>query len=471
MRKRSVFGKIFTGALVLSLLLATAACGGKGNESKPSESTTASPSASTPAGSQSRPDVKPVEIVAWDKPNPDDVDKDYREQKYKDFEAAFPNIKVTHVMQTKGKEREQFLTAVAGGEQPDLINVAYPSMEAYIQQGILADITDLWNQYPDKGNYLPGSLATVTANGRIYGVPMNMYTTGLYYNKKIFKDAGLDPGKPPATWDEFVGAAKKTTDAAKGINGFDILGMDWADWHFEYYVWAAGGDLTTKRDDGSVELNFTSDATVAALQFYKDLKWTHRVTQKNVVQGFEDNLKDFYTGRAAMIVGASDHFGQFIAKGLDPADIGFMPFPAGPSGSAPAQVGGSNYVFSSKSSPEKLQAAFTYATWLTSKETMQKDLQFYKDNGTLTNLLVVRSDIDLQKYITDLPADIAEGIAKASANPHLEYFLKDRLSPYIVKPIQTILLDQKADPLTELKKAQDLAQKEVADKYNADLKK
>jgi ATP-dependent Lon protease len=74
-------------------------------------------------------------------------------------------------------------------------------------------------------------------------------------------------------------------------------------------------------------------------------------------------------------------------------------------------------------------------------------------------------------YVKDFPADIAEGIKKAAETTRLEYFLKERLSPYLVKAVQKVLLDENADPKTELQKAQDQAQKEVVDKYNADLKK
>ncbi|MBW7456252.1 extracellular solute-binding protein, partial [Paenibacillus sepulcri] len=238
-----------------------------------------------------------------------------------------------------------------------------------------------------------------------------------------------------------------------------------------YYVWQAGGDLTEQQADGTAKLTFTSDAAVQALQYYKDLKWKYKATQKNVVQSLDDNQKDFYTGHAASTVAASDWFGNMISKGMDINDIGFASLPAGPSGKSPSQVGGNYFIINPKASKEKQQAAFTYATFFSSKEVLEQQLQFAQDNGLFPNLLTVRSDVEVTKYVEGLSEDLVAGVQNAAKETHLEYFLKASLSPYIVKPIQTILLDEKADPKTELQKAQNLAQKEVVDKYNADLKK
>lgn len=419
---------------------------------------------------QTAPEVD-VEITVWDKPHADDLDKAFKESQFAVFEAKYPHIKVKHVEQTKEKEREQFMTAVAGGEQPDAYLNPYPDMESYIAQGIPADITDLWNSFEDKASYLPSSLNAATVDGKIYGVPNSMYVTGLMYNKQMFADAGIDPAAALKDWDSFGAAAQKLTNPGKGTYGYAILGMDWADWFFEYYVWQAGGDLTEKAADGTAKPAFTSDAVVKALQYYKDLKFKYQATQKNVVQSLDDNQKDFYTGHAASMIAGSDWFGGLVSKGMDLNNIGFSALPAGPSGISPSQVGGNYWILNPKASPEKQKAAFTYATYFTSKEYLEATLQFAKENGIFPNLLYVRSDLDLSKYIEGMPADLVANVQAAANNTHLEYFLKARLSPYIVKPIQQVLLDEKTDPLTVLKAAQDLAQKEVFDKYNAELKK
>jgi len=462
-----------SSALLLSIALLATACGGNnGNDASPSSSTAAESSSAAPASeSPSDAPEEDVEIVVWDKPSADGADKAFKEAKFAEFEAKYPHIKVTHVEQAKEKEREQFMTAVAGGEQPDLYKNPYPDMESYIAQGIAADISELWNGFEGKDKYLPSSLNAATVDGKIYGVPNDMYVTGLLYNKQMFADAGLDPAAALKDWDSFGAAAQKLTNADKGTYGYAILGMDWADWFFEYYVWQAGGDLTEKQPDGTAKLTFTSEPTLKALQYYKDLKFKYKATQKNVVQSLDDNQKDFYTGRAASMIAGSDWIGGLVANGMELNNIGFSGLPVGPSGKAPAQVGGSYWILNPKASPEKQRAAFTYATFITSKEYLESQLQYSKDNGMFPNLLSVRTDVDITNYVDGLPAELVTGVQSAAKDTHLEYFLKARLSPYIVKPIQEALLNENTDLLASLQAAQDLAQKEVVDKFNEEVKK
>lgn len=458
-------------AILLTTAILTTACGSgnNGNAASPSSSS-AGASASSPEASSAAPSG-PIEITAYDKPHADDPHKALIEKLFAEFEAKYPNIKVTHVEATSEKEREQFMTAVAGGQQPDIYMSAYPDMASYIAQGIPADITDMWNKYADKDKFLPASLNAATVDGKIYGVPNTMYVTGFMYNKKMFSDAGIDPAVALKDWNSFAEAAQKLTDPAKGTYGNAILGMDWADWYFEYYVWQAGGDLTEQEPDGTAKLTFTSDAAVQALQYYKDLKWKYKVTQKNVVQSLDDNQKDFATGHAATFAASSDSISIMVGKGMDINDIGFTAMPAGPAGKSPSQVGGDYFILNPKASKEKQEAAFTYATFFSSKEAKDEQYQFDKENGVFPNLLCVRTDIDMSQYVDGLPADLVAGVQNATKETHLEYFLKASLTPYVVKAVQKVLLDPNADPKTELQKAQDLAQKEVIDKYNADLKK
>ncbi|WP_144879450.1 extracellular solute-binding protein [Paenibacillus sp. IHBB 10380] len=412
-----------------------------------------------------------VEIVAWDLPQDGDPAKPYWEQVHKDFAEKYPNIKVEHVMQTLTKEREQFMTAVVGGEQPDLYANAFPDMESYIDQGITADITELWNNYAEKDMFLPSATQAATRDGKIYGIPNFMYVTGLAYNKQMFADAGLDPAEALKNWESFGEAAQKLTDSSKNQYGYALLGMDWADWFFEYYVWQAGGDLTELQEDGTVELTFTSEPAVQALQYYQDLKFKYNATQKNVVQSLDENSNDFYQGRAASMIAASNWFGAMVSSGMDIENIGFSVLPPGPGGTSPAQVGGAVWIFNPKATPEKQQAAFTYATYLMSKEVQDGLLQYQMDNGIFPNLLSVRTDVDPSQFVEGMPQDLIESVRAAAGEGRMEYFLKSRLSPYVVKAIQEVLMDENADPLVVMQEAQDLAQREVVDKYNEEVKK
>lgn len=410
--------------------------------------------------------VNTVEITAWDEPPDDDANKPEWEKEMDDFSAKFPNIKVKHEKVDPTKYREQYLTAMAGGVGPDVWSGnAFPDIQKYILNGFVADLTNRWNEYADKEQFSNAAIDAGTRNGRLYGFPRDIYVMTMVYNKKLFKAAGISAA--PRTWDEFVRIAQRLTDPATGQYGFNILGTEWADWYFEYFVWQAGGDLTRRNDDGTATLTFDSDAAVKALQFYKDLKWTHKIVQKNALQDWDRNLQDFAAGKAGMEIGSVD---MFTGKGMNIGDIGLMPFPAGPSGKAYGQVGGALWTINAHSSKEKQDAAWTYITYVSSKEQKEKELQWVKDRGGFPNLFQVRKDIAVSAMFPDIRQDLVDAVLQTAANPHQEYFLKDRLSKYVVAAIQQILMNEKADPRTELQKQQLLAKREVIDSFNEDIR-
>ncbi len=461
-------GAFKLAAVLLSSVIVLSACGSStntpadGNEA----SATKAPETTTPSEAVTPAPAKDVEISVWDQPADDAIEKAYVEGLFAEFAAKYPHIKVKHEKTDPVKYRDQYLVAMAGGTGPDAWSkTAFPDIQKYIANGFILDLTDRFNAWADKEKILASTMEAGKKDSRYYGLVNDAYVMTLAYNKKLFKEAGIEA--PPTTWDEFREVARKLTDPATGTYGFNILGMEWADWFFEYFPWQAGGDLTVKNDDGTATLTFTSEPVVQALQFYKDLKWTDKAVQKNVVQSFDDNQKDFAAGKVGMEIGGVN---WFTGRGMNIQDIGLMPFPKGPAGKNPGQVGGSYWTINAKTSPEKQDAAWTYITFMMSKEIQEKNLKFNADSGNFPNLLTVRSDVDVTKFFPDIPADLSAAVAATAADPHLEYFLKERLSPYVVGAVQKILLDEKADPKTELQKAQDLAQKEIVDKYNADVK-
>ncbi|WP_241674881.1 extracellular solute-binding protein [Paenibacillus luteus] len=470
--KPGVLSKRFGIIIVTAMMLVMAACTQGGNSNGGTTAPEQSEKATESATNESAVKQETIEITVWDKAKPDDILKPVYDEIFAEFEEKYPHIKVKHEVQPAGNnDREVFVTSMAGGNGPDAYASAYfPIMSDWAKQGFALDLTSFWETYADKDQYLPSAMAAGTIDGKIYGIPNNMYTMGLLYNKKLFKEAGLDPNKAPANWDEFVDYAKKLTIPDKNQYGYALLGMDWADWWFEYYVWQAGGDLTTKNEDGSVTLDFSKQPAVTALQFYKDLKWKHKVVQKNIVQDIGDNQKDFFLGRVGMILSASDWFAGVVQGGMDLNDIGFAPYPVGPAGVAPSQTGGQYWIVNPKVPKERQDAALTYVAFRNSKESLEKMLKFQSENGILPNLLSVRKDVDASQFSSNVPADLVSSVTKTAENVQLEYFLKERLGSYVVKAIQKVLTDESADPLAELTAAEKLAQKEVADPYNKEIK-
>src|SRR5262245_8998328 len=128
------------------------------------------------------------------------------------FEEANPDIDiVAHEYNWTGPT---FAAMLAGGTLPDVFTIPYTDGKSLIEQGQLADITDLVKALPYGDKFNPAVLQTAQDDeGRIYGIPRQGYGIGLQYNRQLFEQAGLDPDQPPTTWDEVRSAAKAIADA------------------------------------------------------------------------------------------------------------------------------------------------------------------------------------------------------------------------------------------------------------------
>lgn len=416
-----------------------------------------------------------VEITSWDLPT-NDMRGKILGLIQAEFDKTHPNIKVVRKalpQHTEG-DRAAFMTAMAGGNGPDCYHfVHFPTMESWVTKGYVASLDKYVKKWPDIKSFVPVAIKQCQINGHWYGIPSfaSLYTMTWVYRKDLFQAANLDPKKPPKNWGELASMAQKLTVPEKNQYGMVLLGQEWADWWFEYYVWQAGGDLTSKLKDGSVKLRFTEKPVVTALKFYKDLRWKYKCVQKNVLQDVDANGIDFSTGKAAMTIMASDWASKWELFGLDRSKVGYSPMPVGPAGKPYISVGGDYYIINPTIKKQKQDAAWTYISWMAGRKTYIKRLKLLAENGVDIPEVCPFKDIDTTDYMPKIDPQWAQALAIGLANGKPEYFLKERLTPYVVKAVQRILTDEKADPFTELKAAQELAQKEVVDKYNADLKK
>jgi len=255
--------------------------------------------------------------------------------------------------------RTKLITAAAGGEVPD---VTAGDMAWIPQLVAAAALVDL-KPYIEKAgvnlnDFYPELLKIDRYGDKIYALPVSTNNLELFYNKDLFKAAGLDPEKPPKTWDELVEIAKKCTDPAKGISGMELYTQtgEGLTWQFQVYLWQAGGDFLV--DDYSKPA-FNSPAGKQALQFWVDL-----IQKYKVAPLAQWGL--FGQGKACMVMDGSWMVG--IWREQAPFDFGTAPMPIPPGGQPATNMGGEHLaVF--KTTPEKQQAAWEFVNWLTSTET------------------------------------------------------------------------------------------------------
>lgn len=117
--------------------------------------------------------------------------------------------------------RTKLLTDFSGGTAPDLIQTPAPWLSEFGANGLMRDMTDQIAAWPESSDWLDAAWIEVTTDGRRYGIKNHHTTFGLFYNKDIFREAGLDPNDPPVTLTDFQETLRVIADEL----GPDILGF------------------------------------------------------------------------------------------------------------------------------------------------------------------------------------------------------------------------------------------------------
>ncbi len=121
---------------------------------------------------------------------------------------------MNYVTYPSGKIKDILVGGFAANEGPDIFNLEINDAYPFIVNGRVAPVNPAAAGYKNEkaieDAYLPGMLSPVTADGKIYGLPLELTNWCIYLNKKIFRDAGLDPDKDyPKTWEDVMAVSEK----------------------------------------------------------------------------------------------------------------------------------------------------------------------------------------------------------------------------------------------------------------------
>ena len=245
----------------------------------------------------------------------------------KQFEKANPGVRVVSVYQgSYGSLSQKLIGAVIAHEPPD-VSQAYPAWVSYLNQdeeaqAIMA-LDDLIAADPtfDKDDLIQVLLEDCRLNGKLYALPFNKSFPVLYYNREMFKKAGL---KPPRTWDEFARVGRALTIDNDNDGRPERWG--WAfnndSWIFECTVLQFGGKLMN--DDGRSS-PFDQEPAFRAMHTFVDAAFG-AAPYAYPVTGY-DHQTDFVAEKVAMIQ-TSSVSRKFMQDQLR-FDYGMLPLPAG----------------------------------------------------------------------------------------------------------------------------------------------
>jgi ABC-type glycerol-3-phosphate transport system substrate-binding protein len=148
------------------------------------------------------------------------------------FEKENPGIKVQLVPVPYAEKETRYISEIQAGAGPDLMHLHGFSIRSFIEKGFLYDITPFIQQEGKTawgGDFIetwyPQTVELVVYQDRYYGLPSDFMSMVLFYNKNLFKEAGLDPNKPPRTWDEFLVDAKALTRDSNNDGVVDTWGF------------------------------------------------------------------------------------------------------------------------------------------------------------------------------------------------------------------------------------------------------
>lgn len=218
----------------------------------------------------------------------------------------------------------RILGAVSSGKGPDILNIGNTWSASLQATGAFVPVDDaVLTKVGGKERFLATPYAATGAEGKPpVGLPIYSSSYALYYNKKLFAQAGV--AKPPTTWEEMADIGKKLT--VDGRWGLALEGASYTEGVHQAFIFAKqyGADIYTK--DGKP--NFDSPQMVQGIKRYVELLSKDKIVNPGNAeygQGTQ-SLKDFATGKAAMLMWQAAE-GSLVANGMDPADIGVAPIP------------------------------------------------------------------------------------------------------------------------------------------------
>src|SRR5208283_4859024 len=138
-------------------------------------------------------------------------------------------------------------TAFATNSEPDILSSDVVYMPQLNLANRFADLTDRIKALPYGDKMIPGHLAIGTYDKKKFAIPFSVDVSVLFYNKGLFKKAGLNPNNPPRTWAEVVSASEKIKALGKDYYGFYFTGAGSGAYAFTWLpaIWASGGDILT----------------------------------------------------------------------------------------------------------------------------------------------------------------------------------------------------------------------------------
>ena len=362
-----------------------------------------------------------------------------------EFERKNPDVKVNAIYAGNYNDaRIKALAALKSGK-PAQLSVMF-SIDIYelIEQDAIVPFDDLVSTYEDKAwlySFYPTLMENGVTDGKVWGIPFQRSTIVMYYNKDLFRKAGINPNNPPETWSELVSHGKKITNNTNSW-GVMIPSTGYPYWMF--------GALTMQNNqvlmngDGN-ETYFDHPSVIEALQYWQDLGNKHKVMPSGTIE-WGTLRKNFLEQKTAIMWHSTGNL--TTVKKNAKFDFGVAMLPANKRRGT-ATGGGNFYIFKKSSAAEK-KASMRLIKFMTSPE---QAAHWSMSTGYMGVSPTSYQTSALTNYVKDFPPALVARDQLEFATAELSTFQTGRVRKLLDDAIQSALTGEKT-PSSALTNAQ-----------------
>lgn len=317
-----------------------------------------------------------------------------------DFNKENPELNVTPVYSGTYQETiVKVLTAHKAGKPPtaaillstDTFTLADEDAIVPIDNFVKTDTDRAWVK-----SFFPAFMLNGQFANKTWGVPFQRSTVVMYWNKDLFKEAGLDPNTPPKNWAETISMGQKLTkkDASGHVTqwGIQVPSSGFPYWLFQGFSTQNDGILANAEGN---QVKFDDPNVVAALQYWVDLSKKYGIHPAGVVE-WGTTPRDFMEKKVAMIWTTTGNLTNIRTNAK--FDFGVSMLPEGKRRGSP--TGGGNFFIFKKAAAAEQEGAYKFAKWLTQPE---RAAQWSIDTGYVAVSPAAYETPALKKYAADFP--------------------------------------------------------------------
>jgi sn-glycerol 3-phosphate transport system substrate-binding protein len=367
------------------------------------------------------------------------------------FEAQNPDINVNAIYAGNYNDaRVKALAALQSGSPAQLsVMFSIDIHELRNLEAIVAfdDVVSTNEEREWLNSFYPALMENGNADGKTWGVPFQRSTIVMYYNKDMFRAAGLDPEMPPTTWEEFISMGQKLTQK-DGSGTVQQWGAMIPSTGYPYWMFGA---LTKQNSEvlmnqAGTETYFDKPGVVEALEYWQDLGNKHAMMPKGMIE-WGTLRQNFLDEKTAIMWHSTGNL--TTVKNKASFDFGVAKLPGNKELGSP--TGGGNFYIFKDSTDEEKKAALKFVKFMTSAE---QAAHWSKSTGYMGVGPSAYETETLKAYLKTFPPAAVARDQLTHATAELSTHEAGRVRKFLDDAIQAALTGQSSaeDALTDAQK-------------------